>query len=102
MTLIHRGLDFEQIMVPMPGEDDAELILVKVDGAVRAYRNRCPHLGVGLDYGDGRCLFDGMLECAMHAARFRPHDGFCVDGPCRGQGLIPVAVEVIGDDIRLS
>ena len=91
---------FDQICVPLP-EGEGSVILVRCGDSLRAWRNRCPHLGLELDWGDGRCLFDGALVCAMHGARFQPHDGLCVAGPCRGQSLEPLAVEVVDGQIRI-
>jgi toluene monooxygenase system ferredoxin subunit len=63
----------------MPAEDlwDGELtgvqlagrniVLVKIDGEIRAYADRCPHLGFQLSQGD----LDGrILTCANHQWEF--------------------------------
>jgi nitrite reductase/ring-hydroxylating ferredoxin subunit len=65
-------------------------------GVVRAYRNRCPHAGHALDLIPNRFLTaDGeQIVCSSHAARFRPQDGRCVSGPCIGQSLQPIPVQV--------
>ncbi len=58
-------------------------------GAVRAYVNRCPHLGTELDWQPGE-FFDvaGLyLVCSTHGAMFEPGTGYCVAGPCRGASL---------------
>jgi nitrite reductase/ring-hydroxylating ferredoxin subunit len=69
--------------------DGTEIIVVELAaGGIRRFRNLCPHRGVGLDYGDGRCLDgDGRLVCALHGAVFDPDTGICRDGPCRGDAL---------------
>lgn len=101
-VVLHPDTDFDQVMVPHPS-GAGEIILVKVDGVVRAYRNSCPHVGVGLDYGDGRCLLEpGVLVCALHGARFDASDGSCFDGPCTGQGLVRVEVKVVDDQVILA
>ena len=33
------------------------------------------------------------IQCATHDALFRVCDGICIEGPCRGDRLDPVAVE---------
>jgi len=99
---LHPDAPFDQVMVDLDPAGDEQIILVRTPSGLRAWRNRCPHLGLGLDYGDGRCLFDGELVCAMHGARFRSADGVCVDGPCRGEALEAVAVEVGDGQIRLA
>ena len=86
--------NFDQIMVK--NQADEEIILVKQAGVVHAYRNSCPHIGIGLDYGDGRCLVDDdKLLCSMHAALFEADTGYCIDGPCAGKSLqrVPIRVE---------
>lgn len=91
--VLHVGTDFEQITVRHP--DGYEVILVKVADAIHAYRNRCPHVGVGLDWGDGRCLREAnQLICAMHGALFAADTGRCFSGPCAGDSLERVAVRV--------
>ncbi len=76
---------------------DAESLIVHRDGdQVRAWRNVCPHAGRRLDWAPGRFLTskDGLLVCAVHGASFEIVYGECVAGPCRGQSLRAVAVEV--------
>ena len=93
-TILASDLAFDQIMVKHPQR--GELILVHQDGEVHAYRNSCPHVGVGLDWGDGRCLVaPGELLCAMHGALFIAATGLCVAGPCSGKSLtrVPVRIE---------
>jgi nitrite reductase/ring-hydroxylating ferredoxin subunit len=72
------------------------LIVVRQDPAIFVYLNRCPHRGTPLDWVPDRFLdVDRQyLVCATHGALFRAHDGVCVAGPCHGDGLRPVAVEL--------
>ena len=35
-----------------------------------------------------------LLLCSTHGARFRITDGFCVEGPCKGQTLNSLAVRI--------
>ena len=70
---------------------------IEFDGRVFAYENRCPHLGVELDWAPGM-FFDVAQEylvCSTHGARFKPDTGKCVSGPCAGQSLtdIPIVEE---------
>ena len=65
------------------------LVAVRRGGQVFVYLNSCPHLGVPLEVLPDRFL-DGRREyvvCALHGARFRIEDGFCVSGPCAGDAL---------------
>jgi nitrite reductase/ring-hydroxylating ferredoxin subunit len=76
------------------------IVLVRIDNQVYAYRNRCPHTGVELNWLPDQFLdLDrNFIQCATHDARFRIEDGLCIAGPCVGDGLEPLAVE-IRDDI---
>jgi nitrite reductase/ring-hydroxylating ferredoxin subunit len=72
------------------------LILHRVGDAVRAWLNVCPHAGRRLDWAPGKFLKskDGLLVCAVHGASFELQQGGCVAGPCRGDALRAVAIEV--------
>jgi nitrite reductase/ring-hydroxylating ferredoxin subunit len=80
------------------------LILHRDGDAVRAWLNICPHAGRRLDWAPGEFLRtkDGMLVCAAHGATFELGEGLCVGGPCRGQFLRTVAVEVRDGRVRLA
>jgi nitrite reductase/ring-hydroxylating ferredoxin subunit len=72
-----------------PGEDAPTGFAVRHAGKVHAFVNRCPHMGTELDWQPGE-FFDiaGLyLVCATHGALFRPDNGLCVAGPCRGASL---------------
>lgn len=52
--------------------DGTKVLLVNVDGDVKAYLNRCPHQAWALDEGD----FDGQtLTCIRHMWTFDVADG---------------------------
>ena len=80
----------------LPGEPPLELILLRRDGRVLAYRNRCPHTGIGLEWLPDRFLDPSgrYLQCATHGALFRPEDGYCLRGPCAGDALEALPVRV--------
>ena len=73
------------------------MFLVRQDGEVYAYLNRCPHTGVSLDWVPDQFLdvTEKLIQCATHGAQFRIEDGLCIYGPCHGASLtrIPVTVE---------
>jgi nitrite reductase/ring-hydroxylating ferredoxin subunit len=73
------------------------LILHRSGGSVRAWLNICPHAGRRLDWAPGKFLIskDGLLVCAAHGASFELHAGVCVGGPCRGDSLRAVMVELV-------
>lgn len=78
------------------GDDDLRLFVVRRDGAVFAYRNRCPHTGAPLEWQPDQFLdYDGsFIQCAMHGALFDIADGHCLRGPCVGDRLEPLSVGV--------
>jgi nitrite reductase/ring-hydroxylating ferredoxin subunit len=83
---------------------EAEALVLYRDGAdVRAWLNVCPHAGRRLDWAPGKFLQskDGLLVCAAHGASFEPVSGLCVAGPCSGQSLRAVAVEVRDGEVFL-
>ncbi len=77
------------------------LLAIRLADCLKIYRNACPHLGVPLDWLPGKFMSaDGqMLVCATHGAAFRPSDGFCVRGPCRGDSLTAIPCEIRGDAV---
>ena len=92
--------DFEQIMVSGPKGE--EIILTKVQEEVHGFLNSCPHIGIGLDYGDGDCLFEpGVLVCSMHGALFEADSGTCISGPCAGQSLTRLPIVVTNGRIEI-
>lgn len=76
---------------------DAESLILYRDGQlVRAWLNVCPHAGRRLDWAPGKFLKskEGHLVCAAHGASFELVNGDCIAGPCRGDSLRRVAVEI--------
>lgn len=72
------------------------LLIARRGDAVFGYENACPHAGYPLQRADGRVLVqDGRyLVCGAHGASFMLDTGACAGGPCNGEGLRPLAVEV--------
>jgi nitrite reductase/ring-hydroxylating ferredoxin subunit len=72
-----------------------EAFVVRHQGKVVAYLNRCAHTGLELDWIAGRFLDSERrwLICAAHGALYEPATGACAGGPCAGRGaLAPVPV----------
>jgi nitrite reductase/ring-hydroxylating ferredoxin subunit len=83
----------------------AESLILHRDGDhVRAWLNICPHAGRRLDWAPGKFLMskDGLLVCAAHGASFELREGVCVCGPCRGESLRAVAVEVASGQVWIA
>lgn len=65
-----------------------EAFVVRYQGEVVGYLNRCAHVGLELDWIAGRFL-DAQrrwLICAAHGALYEPASGTCAGGPCAGHG----------------
>lgn len=86
---------------PAPPGGFIGLVAVRRGERVFVYLNSCPHLGVPLEMLPDRFL-DGRQEhvvCALHGARFRVEDGFCISGPCAGDSLEAVEAVVEGGKV---
>jgi nitrite reductase/ring-hydroxylating ferredoxin subunit len=80
------------------------LVLLRQGGQVRAWLNICPHAGRRLDWAPGQFLksSQGHLVCAAHGASFELDAGLCVSGPCRGEHLRAVPVELRDGQVWLA
>ena len=80
---------------PAPGGFTG-LMAIRQGDAAYVYVNACPHIGTPLDWTPHRFLSaDGRrIICATHGAEFGIADGICVSGPCVGDRLESVAVEI--------
>lgn len=80
-----------------------EILIVRLEGELFAYVNRCPHMPLSLDYGDGE-FFDEThqwLICRNHGAVFDPKTGRCVSGPCCGASLEKLITRLTGEFIEI-
>ncbi|UWX03794.1 Rieske (2Fe-2S) protein [Pseudoxanthomonas sp. NC8] len=86
------------------GKDAESLLVLRQGAVVRAWLNVCPHAGRRLDWAPGQFLRsrEGLLVCAAHGASFELEGGQCVAGPCRGDALRAVAVEVRDGQVWLA
>jgi len=78
--------------------------LVRVREEVRAYVNRCPHAGHPLNLRPHEFLSpDGtLILCHSHGALFEKLTGHCVAGPCAGNVLEPLGIEVADGYVLLA
>jgi len=67
----------------------ARAFVMRFDGALVGYVNRCAHVPVELDWLPGEFLDreQRFIVCAVHGATYNPLDGRCVGGPC-GRGKL--------------
>ena len=79
------------------------LVLMRFGGQVYAYLNVCPHAGRPLNWAPGKFLLaHGQLVCAAHGAAFKPEDGSCIGGPCRGESLTAIPITIEDGEVRLA
>jgi nitrite reductase/ring-hydroxylating ferredoxin subunit len=82
--------------VDPPDPQGESLLLARRGNSVQGWLNVCPHAGRRMDYAPGLFLVkEDKLTCAVHGATFALRQGgLCISGPCRGQSLVAVAVQV--------
>jgi nitrite reductase/ring-hydroxylating ferredoxin subunit len=83
------------------GGRDFEALLIKCQEEIFAYVNRCPHIGLTLDWVDNQffTVDSRYLMCANHGAVFEPATGECVWGPCVGASLEKLVLNIEGEKI---
>jgi nitrite reductase/ring-hydroxylating ferredoxin subunit len=70
-------------------ERTLDLVVIRFDGELLAFENRCPHLGTPLNLLPDHFLDAAGREiiCATHGARFELPSGLCLFGPCKDDEL---------------
>jgi nitrite reductase/ring-hydroxylating ferredoxin subunit len=71
--------------------ESARAFVLRFEGQVVAYLNRCVHVPTEMDWQPGEFLDSAreFILCSIHGAAYDPHDGRCVGGPC-GRGKLTV------------
>ena len=89
--------------LPMLGEF-ATGFVVRFQGKPYAYINQCAHVPVELDWNEGDffTVQKDYLICSTHGAHYRPDNGFCVMGPCKGKSLKPIQVTEQNQEIIIN
>ena len=84
--------------------DGLEFFVVRRAHEVFAYVNACPHVGVQLDFRPHRFLTPDKqyILCSTHGAIFGVETGLCARGPCPGESLERVPVEIHDGWVRLA
>lgn len=77
------------------------VMLIMRDNDYTAFKNLCPHQGRRMDYAAGKFLIaeNGNIICPAHGAEFNPDDGLCINGPCLGQSLQPIHIQLNEESI---
>ncbi len=70
--------------------------IVRDGDQVHAWENSCPHARMPLEWMPDEFLdaSETYIVCAVHGALFDMHNGQCMSGPCNGQGLKRIEVEL--------
>jgi nitrite reductase/ring-hydroxylating ferredoxin subunit len=78
-----------------------ELFVVRRGDLLAAYKNSCPHTGVNLEWQVDQFLdlSHSYIQCATHGALFTIEEGYCVRGPCAGDRLEPIEVQLEDDGV---
>jgi nitrite reductase/ring-hydroxylating ferredoxin subunit len=73
----------------------ARAFVLRFDGQVVAYLNRCVHVPTEMDWQPGEFLDSAreFILCSIHGAAYAPRDGQCVGGPCGRGRLTRLRVE---------
>ena len=85
-------------------ENSEGFFIVRKGDQVFAYINSCPHYGSTLEWKDDTFLSyeKDLIQCSLHGALFRIHDGYCVNGPCAGASLKTLAVRIKDGQVMLE
>jgi nitrite reductase/ring-hydroxylating ferredoxin subunit len=81
-----------------------DAILVNDRGNYHAYVNRCRHMPTPLDFVRDEFLSDDrrFLQCYTHGALYDFATGECIAGPCKGESLYRLPVQVDQGDVLVS
>ena len=73
----------------------ARAFVLRFDGQVVAYLNRCLHVPAEMDWQPGEFLDDTReyIVCAIHGASYSARSGQCIGGPCGRGRLTTLRVE---------
>jgi nitrite reductase/ring-hydroxylating ferredoxin subunit len=97
---VHEGGSGVRFPVTAGGEDAVGFV-VRYEGVVRGFLNRCAHVPIELDWNPG-VFFESSgayLMCSTHGALYIPSTGKCAGGPCRGGSLRAIAVMEIDNQV---
>jgi len=78
--------------------EPARAFVLRFDGQIVAYLNRCLHVPTEMDWQYGEFLDSGkeFIMCSIHGAVYEPLTGRCAGGPC-GRGKL-TAIEAFERD----
>lgn len=82
--------------------EPATAFVLRFEGQVRAYLNRCAHVAAEMDWQPGKFLDSDreFILCSIHGASYDPRNGRCAGGPCGRGRLTPIAVADVGGQVH--
>lgn len=83
---------------------ELSIFAVKKDGLLYVYHNRCPHLGIELEWQEDQFLDseNALIQCCTHGALFIIDSGECVAGPCVGDSLQALPFTMDGNTVNVD
>jgi nitrite reductase/ring-hydroxylating ferredoxin subunit len=96
--------DFEDKTTKGITLNNQQYVVIQKDSQFYVYKNRCPHIGINLEYQPNRFLNkeEQYIQCTNHGALFEIETGYCIAGPCSGKSLIAVTFQHINHTILVS
>lgn len=84
--------------------ENGRALIIRREGKLCAWINECPHAGLPMNLPSGKVMLhkDGFIVCPVHGASFDAETGACVGGPAAGDSLDAIAVEQVGDEVRVK
>ncbi len=81
--------------------EPARAFVLRFDGRLVAYLNRCLHVPTEMDWQYGEFLDSGkeFILCSTHGAAYEPQTGRCAGGPCGRGKLTAMDVEERGGQV---
>ena len=81
-----------------------DAILINDRGNYYAYVNRCRHMPTPLDFVRDEFFSDDgcYLQCYTHGALYEFASGLCVSGPCKGESLYRLPVQVDSGEVLVG
>ncbi len=78
------------------GDDRRNIFIHRTGDQVYAYENSCPHAHIPLNMTEGVFTEKSGIYfiCQNHGALFDIKSGLCLAGPCNGQSLSAIEVDV--------
>lgn len=78
------------------GDERCDIFIQRVGDEVYAYENSCPHSYIPLNMKEGQFTEKSgkYFMCQNHGALFDLKSGLCLAGPCNGQSLTAIEIEL--------